>query len=45
VTAQLGPGNAHPQDLSACVDVDRFSFAMIAEPGEHGLALRAVTPA
>ncbi len=44
-TSQLGPGNAHPQDLSACVDIDRFSFAMIAEPGDHGLALRAVAPA
>ena len=43
-TSQLGPGNAHPQDLSACIDIDRFSFAMIAEPGDHGLALRTVTP-
>jgi 2-phosphosulfolactate phosphatase len=44
-TSQLGPANAHPDDLSACVDVDRFSFAMVVEPGEHGLALRTVTPA
>ncbi len=43
-TLQLGGDNVHPDDIAACVDVDRFSFAMVAEPGEHGLALRAVTP-
>jgi 2-phosphosulfolactate phosphatase len=43
-TTRLGPGDAHPGDLSACVDVDRFDFAMLAQPGEHGLALHSVAP-
>ena len=43
-TLRLGPGHVHPGDLKACVDVDRFRFAMLAQPGEHGLALHAVHP-
>jgi 2-phosphosulfolactate phosphatase len=43
-TLLLGGDNVHPDDIAACVDVDRFGFAMVARPGEHGLALHAVAP-
>lgn len=43
-TLELGGEHVHPQDLTYCVDVDRFDFAMQARRGEHGLVLQPVRP-
>lgn len=41
-TLTLGGEHVHPDDISYCVDIDRFDFVMVARRTPHGLALCAI---
>lgn len=44
LTAALGEGHVHPDDIALATEVDRFDFKMPVERTERGLRLRAAAP-